>query len=138
MTLAFGLLALIALPQVASAPEGGATSAAARNTAVESTARAWLALVDQSRWEESWAATASSFRKSNTSKTWATVSEQVRVPLGAMRSRVLISQDSVPAPPAGVEVVKFRTSYANKAQAVETVSLALEEGQWRVVGVYIE
>jgi hypothetical protein len=44
----------------------------------------------------------------------------------------------VPAPPAGVRVLKFRTSFANKANATETVSLAREDEQWRVVGVYIE
>ena len=50
----------------------------------------------------------------------------------------MISQEQVPAPPAGVEVVKFRTRFANKAEAVETVSLAREDGTWKVVGIYIE
>jgi hypothetical protein len=34
-------------------------------------------------------------------------------------------------------VVKFRTRFANKAEAVETVTLDLEDGSWRVVGVTI-
>lgn len=57
---------------------------------------------------------------------------------GAVISRTLLSQENLPAPPAGYEVVKFRTSYANKADAVETVSLARENGEWRVAGVTIE
>jgi hypothetical protein len=35
-------------------------------------------------------------------------------------------------------VVKFRTSFANKADAVETVTLDSEDDVWRVVGVTIE
>jgi hypothetical protein len=33
--------------------------------------------------------------------------------------------------------VKFRTSFANKADVVETVSLDREGGTWRVVGITI-
>ena len=55
-----------------------------------------------------------------------------------MISRILISQENLPAPPYGYEVVKFRTAFANKADAVETVSLDREDGRWRVVGVTIE
>ena len=136
MTLALGLLALVALPQTGIAPSGAATVAA--DSPVATTARKWLALVDAFRWDDSWAATTASFRKMNTSKVWADVSQDVRVPLGAVRSRTLISQESVPAPPAGVTVLKFKTSFANKPEAIEKLSLAKEEGEWRVVGYYIE
>jgi DNA-binding CsgD family transcriptional regulator len=136
MTLALGLLALVALPQTGSAPSGAATVTA--DTAVATSARNWLALVDAFRWEDSWAGTTASFRKTNTTKVWADVSKEARVPLGAVRTRVLISQDSVPAPPAGIQVLKFKTSFANKPEAIEKLSLAKEEGEWRVVGYYIE
>jgi hypothetical protein len=52
-------------------------------------------------------------------------------------SRAVISQENLPAPPHGYEVVKFRTRFANKADAVETVTLDREDGGWRVVGVTI-
>ena len=58
--------------------------------------------------------------------------------LGAVISRTALSQESVPAPPAGVEVVKFRTSFANKADVIETVSLAREGSDWKVVGIYLD
>ncbi|MFD1610882.1 DUF4019 domain-containing protein [Sphingomonas tabacisoli] len=138
MSLAIGLLALVASPLIAPAPQGGAASTQAANSAVAASAQSWLALVDQGRWEESWAATASSFRSLNTTELWASTSQKARVPLGAVRSRVLLSQESVPAPPNGVEVLKYRTSFANKPNAVETLSLALEDGSWRVVGYYID
>lgn len=138
MTLALGILALVALPQLASTTtqEPAAPNEAA-NTEVADTARRWLVLLDQGRWSDSFKATGASFRKLNTSQVWASASEQVRAPLGAVTSRTLISQENLPAPPNGYEVVKFRTRFANKANAVETVTLNREDGGWRVVGVTI-
>lgn len=135
MTFVLGLVLLAVQPQPAAAPAGD--PAAATDAAVEASARQWLALVDQGRWDDSYRATGSAFRKLNTSQTWAKVSEQVRTPLGAVVSRTLLSQENLPAPPRGYEVVKFRTSFANRADAIETVTLDREGGQWRVVGVMI-
>lgn len=138
MTIVLGLLALAALPQLAPAPSGSPTIAAeATNPEVVDSARRWLVLLDQGLWEESYRATGASFRKLNTPQVWADVSEKARAPLGAMISRTLISQENLPAPPSGYEVVKFRTQYANKAETVETVTLDREDEYWRVVGVTI-
>ncbi len=138
MTLALALLALTALPQVASVPATPpSASDAATDAAVVDTARQWLALVDAGRWDDSYRMTGTAFRKLNTAQVWATTSEKVRTPLGAMISRTVASQEFLPAPPSGYEVVKFRTRFANKAETVETVTLDREEGGWRVVGVTI-
>ena len=138
MMLVLGLAAL-ALSQPAShAPSAPAASQSAPDAQVVDAARQWLVLVDQSQWDESYRATSSAFRKLNTAKVWADVSKRVRVPLGAVTSRELISQENLPAPPSGYEVVKFRTRFANKADAIETVSLDREDGVWRVVGVTIQ
>lgn len=138
MTLALALLALTALPQVASPPAPTPITAdATPNAAALDTARAWLALVDAGRWDESYRMTGAAFRKLNTVQVWATTSEKVRAPLGAVISRTVVSQENLPAPPYGYEVVKFRTRFANKAEAVETVTLDREDGGWRVVGVTI-
>ena len=138
MSLAFALLALVAHPQLSSPDTATPRAAEASDVAVEAAARGWLALVDAGRWEDSWAATAASFRSLNTSAAWAAASEKVRAPLGAMRSRTFLSHQSLPAPPHGYEVVKFRTDYANRQGVTETVSLDREGGEWRVVGIYVE
>ena len=138
MTLALGLFALMALPQPATPParEPAAPAQAVVTEVVES-ARRFLVLIDQSRWDESYAATGATFRKMNTVQVWASASEQVRAQFGAATSRTLLSHEHLPAPPRGYEVVKFRTRFAKGADAVETVSLSREDGVWRVAGITI-
>ncbi|VXC76161.1 LuxR family transcriptional regulator [Sphingomonas sp. AX6] len=138
MTLILGLLALAALPQTGTAPPVvSPVSDTQPNSEVVDAARRFLTLVDQGQWDESYQATGIAFRELNTAEVWATVSEKVRVPLGAVISRTFVSQENLPAPPRGYEVVKFRTSFANKAEAVETITLDREGGGWRVVGITI-
>ena len=138
--LAILTLALVAAPQPASAPAAAQSPAVAPVAETEAVraARDWLQLHDQGRWRETWNGTGAEFRRVNSVERWTEVTQSVRPPLGATLSRVAIAQVDVPAPPAGVQVVKFRTRFANKADATETVSLAREEGAWKVVGIYID
>lgn len=143
MSLTLGFFALTSLmngatPTADASPTAAPAQPSAHQAEVVGAARSWLMLGDEGRWEEGWRATAASFRQANTVERWADAATRVRGPLGAVRSRTLLSQDSVPAPPAGVEVVKFRTDFANKTGVVETVSLAREDGAWRVVGIYLD
>ena len=103
----------------------------------EKFARQWLALLDQNRWNDCYRSTGKSFQKLNTAQVWASASDKMRASLGAARSRELISQDDVPTPPQGNRILKFRTSYANKADAIETIALNRENGEWRVVGIWV-
>jgi DNA-binding CsgD family transcriptional regulator len=113
------------------------TAALAATPAVQS-AQQWLERGDAADWRGSWAATGASFRKVNSLALWTSVSEKVPVPLGAVVSRTLISAEEVPTPPEGNFVVKFRTRFANKADAVETIALTREDGTSKVVGCYID
>jgi DNA-binding CsgD family transcriptional regulator len=138
------ILALVAQPQyeqtLGSPPIPGSVpaAAAANRTAVEEAARQWLAVVDTGDWQGSWLKTGAAFRKLNTVEAWAKASEQARQPLGAVRSRVLLTHDTLPAPPYGYDVVRFRTKFAEKAQAVETVTLQRQGQDWHVVGYLID
>lgn len=137
MTFTLALLALVALPQDAPVPPGPSVAAETRDAAVVDTARQWLMLLDRAQWGESYRATTPSFQKLNTLQVWTKASEQARVPLGAMLSRSLVSQQDVPTPPHGYQMVKFWTRFANMAEAVETVTLEREKGGWRVAGVTV-
>ena len=145
MSLFLATLALSSAMQVAepaadsaqATPAGAAESRAAIDSEILQSARRWLALVDEGRWDESWNATGRTFRELNTSEKWAAVSEEARPPLGAVVSRVASSQEHLPAPPHGYQMIKFRTSFANRADATETVTLEREGSDWRVVGYWI-
>lgn len=138
MSFAIALLALAAVSQPESAPAAAPTTSAQAGTEVTTTARQWLELLDEGRWDDSYRGTGTAFQKLNSLAVWTEVSERVRTPLGAVRSRQLLSQENLPAPPAGYEVVKFRTLYAGKTEpVVETVTLERENDRWMVVGVTV-
>ena len=135
------LAAMFAFSTPLSAPNQVPTANAAApvsESAVTRAARDWLALVDAGKWQESWAATAPSFRALNTVQAWQSASERVRRPLGPVRTRTLVSEQDTPAPPHGYTTVRFRTDFANKGGATETLSLDRDEGVWKVVGIYVE
>ena len=119
---------------------GGSRDAetAARDAAVESAARSWLALGDAGNWQASYDAAGDGFRSANSVAGWAAASEQVRVPLGAVVARNLATIRYLNAPPHGYQEVTFQTRFANKPDAVETVTLVKEDGQWKVVGILID
>ena len=61
--------------------------------------------------------------------------------MGPVSSRVLkgvTKAKSLPGAPDGeYEIVKFKTSFAHKADATETVVLSREASGWKVVGYFI-
>lgn len=138
------LVAALALSSTEpAAPPAAATAATAPATArvaesdVSRAARDWLTLVDARKWQESWAATADSFRSLNTLANWQAAAEQVHARVPA-QSRELLSDEDTPAPPNGYRTLRFRTSFANNHGATEVISLAQQGNQWRVAGIYVE
>ncbi len=141
ISLAFALFAVSAPLETAGGSAGSSQAPAPASAAEPAPARAarqWLALVDAGKWQESWAGTAQSFQSLNTAATWESVSQTARVPLGRVLSRTMTSAEHIPAPPGGLQLVRFRTDFANKAGATETLSLAREGASWRVAGYFIE
>ena len=140
MSVILGILALTAAPQTTGAPAVPQAPAAVPVAETETVraARSWLQLHDEERWRETWEGSTAEFRKRNSLESWAAVAEKVRPPMGATISRTVISRDQVPTPPSGAEVVKFRTRFANKGDATETVALVREGGEWKVQGIYID
>lgn len=138
---AIAALALSGAPEIArdtaATTQPADASPAAESPAAQAALR-WLALVDAGNWTESWAATTSSFRSMNSVEAWQSASLDGRVPLGEVLSRSFAGEESIPAPPAGLQLVRFRTRFANRAEAVETLTLARESDGWRVAGYYID
>lgn len=101
-------------------------------------ARAWLALVDAGDWAGSWHATNRTFQSLNTLERWSDVAATVQTPLGAVIRHDLLNELYVPAPPMGYQLVQFRSRYANRPNAVITLTLELEEGRWKVAGITLD
>ena len=114
----------------------------AEQAAVE-VARAWLSIVDDGKHAESWQQASEYFRNAMPKEDWERALRSVRAPLGAVKSRVVKSKKYrtvVPGAPDGEYVIiQFKTSFENKASAVETITPMLEkDGSWRVSGYYIK
>lgn len=128
---ALGCLAAAAVP--AASPEQEAQKAA----------EAWLALVDKGEYGESWEQAASFFKDRVKRSQWETIVAKVRGPFGALDSRSLLAAQftrELPGAPDGEYVVlQFKTSFANKKNAVETVTPMKDSGgAWRVSGYQVK
>lgn len=92
-------------------------------------ARQWLVLVDDKNYAQSWSEASKAFQGRRKSEAWATDAAAKRAPLGAVASRDLKSID---LSRNNTAVIRYDTVFAHKAQAVETVTLAYENGGWSV------
>jgi hypothetical protein len=106
-------------------------------------ANAWLGLVDNGKYGESWKTAAQYFKNALTSSHWEQAVSAVRQPLGTVQKRTIKSKDyttTLPGAPDGEYVViQYSTSFENKASAVETVTPMLDkDGMWRVSGYFIK
>ncbi len=116
-------------------------SCAKPDPAARAAADAWLALVDDARYADSYADASEPFRRATTAGAWEKMATAVRAPLGKVKSRTLKSATptkSVPGAPEGEYVIiLFDTSFEHK-DAIETVTPMKEaDGKWRVSGYYI-
>ncbi len=114
----------------------------AENAALKS-AKAWLALVDSEKYEESWDEAAEYFKGAVPKEQWQQSMQSVRKPIGKNISRKLQSKlylTSLPGGPDGEYVViKFDSSFENKKNALETVTPMLDkDGKWRISGYFMK
>jgi hypothetical protein len=113
-----------------------------RASLVQETARSWLAHTDRGDAAASWKNAGKQFRNAITVERWSEALNQVRPPLGAVSQRALLKTEfrrSFPGAPDGdYSVVIFRTTFAKKSDANETVTLEHEpDGAWRVIGYLV-
>jgi hypothetical protein len=127
-------------PDAESSPDGAAP--ALPEQAVVSTVETWLAGIDAGDYPRSWNEAAEFFRNAITSAAWSTALTKFRKPLGELKSRKMRDMqetDALPGAPDGKYVIiQFDSSFAAKAEAVETVTFTLEkDGSWRAAGYFI-
>ena len=120
---------------------GAAAAQDPRASLVQETARAWLADTDRGDAAQSWKIAGKRFRDAITVDRWAESLKQVRPPLWALSQRGLLAtqfRKSIPGAPDGdYAIVVFRTTFAKKMDARETLTLEREpDGVWRVIGYF--
>jgi hypothetical protein len=106
-------------------------------------AEQWLALIDAGQYAESWQSAAGAFQSAVPQSQWQSSLEAVRKPLGSLVSRKLKSAKytkTLPGAPDGEYVIlQFDTSFANKKEAVETITPMLDaDKKWKVSGYFIK
>lgn len=120
-------LILSTLPGAALAAPRPAVSAALPSP--DDRARAWLVLVDDQNYAESWSQAGKAFQGKEKADVWAARAAALRGPLGAVASRDLKSID---LSRSNTAIIRYDTVFAHKAAAVETVTLRFENGAWSV------
>ena len=115
--------------------------AAPVNDQASSSGEAWLKLIDSGKYADSWKEASAYFRSRVPEKTWISMVQGVRAPLGPLVSR---SQPSVTfaktlpgAPDGNYALMQFQTSFQKKANALETLTVMADGEQWRVAGYFI-
>lgn len=106
-------------------------------------AQAWLAMVDNKQYEQSWEAASPYFKSLVSKEQWVAQVAAVRNPLGDLVLRQLktnLYQKTIPGAADGeYYVLTFNTAFKNKASAIETVTLMKDkDSQWRLVGYFIK
>lgn len=130
-------------PPPAAPPPAASANHAADEQAADKAAQAWLALIDGGKFTQSWKTAAPAFQKATSQDFWATTAQAVRAPLGKLQSRKRLSAQyaaGLPGAPDGECVVlQYRSAFAQKKDAVETVTPMRDKGgPWKVSGYYIK
>jgi serine/threonine protein kinase len=123
-----------------SSEDGPMTAKEQPDASVE--ALRWLAGIDAGDYALSWKEAAEFFQKAITAEAWGEALTKFRKPLGAVKSRKIRDMkatDALPGAPDGKYIImQFDTSFAAKAEAVETVTfMKVEDGTWKAAGYFI-
>jgi len=113
----------------------------AEKAAIE-VAGAWLKLIDDGKYSQSWDEAAEYVKALVNRDDWQKSLRGARQPLGRLVSRELKTKSyttSAPGAPDGQYVIiQYDTSFQNKVSAIETVTPMLDkDGKWKVSGYYI-
>jgi hypothetical protein len=116
--------------------------AAPVNDQATSSGEAWLKLIDAGKYANSWKEASAYFRSAIPEKTWVTMVQGVRAPLGSLVSRsqssIIFAKTLPGAPDGNYAMMQFQTSFQKKASAVETLVLMADGEQWRAAGYFIK
>ena len=115
---------------------------AAEESAAQRQALGFLGYLDEGRFADSYAYTGMLLRARADREAFAAQIQKARTGTGALQARELIDaayNTSVEGAPEGQYVIlHYHSNFANRQDTVETITLALAKGYWRVDGYYIK
>jgi hypothetical protein len=115
---------------------------AADELAAQRQALGFVGYLDQGRFADSYAYTGMLIRTQLDRDAFSTQIQKTRAGAGALQSRELIDSaytTTVSGAPEGQYVIlHYHAGFANRPDAVETITLAFAKGYWRIVGYYIK
>lgn len=127
-----------AAPALAQTSAGPSTS---MTPAPDDRAKQWLALIDDGNYTDAYKQMGAAARAKVNEQDFTTKISSTRTPLGAMSSRTLKDINATKTLPGMRDgqytIVRYDSSFAHKAEAVESVTLESEHGAWAVVGYFI-
>jgi hypothetical protein len=120
---------------------GSALAQDPRTIAVQTAARDWLEIVDTGNAKAAWDAAGKKFGTTLNESLWTDEIKKEQARLGKMQRRTVGPtrfQNKIPGLPNGEYAqILFRTSFANKPNAIESLTLEHEaDGRWRVIGYF--
>jgi hypothetical protein len=108
---------------------------------VTDAAQCWLTLIDAGNYDLTWDEASSLFQRGVARAQWVAQAKGAREPLGAIGSRVKPSVHfvaSLPGAPDGqYAVLQFHSKFEHKHAAVETVTMMIDGGSWKLAGYFI-
>jgi Protein of unknown function (DUF4019) len=140
--MAGAIIAVAGMTAALSAQQASADPHATEEQAAERQALGFLGYIDHGRFADSYAYTGMLIRSQLDREAFASQVEKARAGTGTLQARELIDagySTTVPGAPEGQYVVlHYHSSFANRPDTVETLTLAMAKGYWRVDGWYIK
>lgn len=126
------LMAVASVANAADQPDQGPAVAAAQ---------AWVQLIDQGNYADSWDHASPVFQSAVTAAQWAQQMHILREPFGKLLSRTLASAKyytQLPGIPDGhYWIIQMQSSFANKQSCVETITLTQVGKDWKMAGYFV-
>jgi len=98
---------------------------------------AWLALVDDLRYAESWTQASSLFRQKLAQDEWVAMARDVRRGLGKLRERTFESANYSPTASGTLVSLVWTSTFASMPEVTEQINMILEDGTWRCLGYFV-
>lgn len=105
----------------------------AERTKLQKLVAVWLALIDAGKGDESWVMLSQPLKERFTKEGWKSLVGRLFEKSGKLRSRRL-NRIAYAAPNTENIVVEFESSFDKLTNGAETVTLQLENGEWRIAG----